>query len=226
MIIGIIPAKSISRRVPNKNFIIFNGKPMIAWTIQAAKKTKIFDQIIISTDSENIIRKIGKYKVDCIIRPKKLNGEKYGIDEVMRYSISKIKKKVKYVCCLFPCAPLMTSNDILNGFNKIKTNKYKYVFAGSNFSHPIEKSFKIINNKVKMVFSKNLMKRSSKTFSDTFHDIGYFYWANSNTWKNNNFCYDSNSSIIKIPNWRAQDIDTLDDLKKTDLIFKSLKKKK
>ena len=129
MIIGIIPAKSISKRIANKNFITFNGKPMIAWTIQAAKKTKIFDQIIISTDSEKVISKMSKYNVNCIIRPKKLSEEKYGIDEVMRYSISKIKKKIKYVCCLFPCAPLMKSNDILNGFNKIKTNKYKYVFA-------------------------------------------------------------------------------------------------
>ncbi len=224
MIIGIIPAKSISKRIANKNFITFNGKPMIAWTIQAAKKTKVFDQIIISTDSRQIIKKMGKYKISCILRPKELNKEKYGIDEVMRFSILKLGYKIDYACCLFPCAPLMTSSDIIKGYNKIKTNKYKYIFAGSDFSHPIERSFKIKNNKIKMIFSKKLMERSSKFFSETFHDTGYFYWAKSSTWENNNFVYNSNASIVKIPNWRAQDIDTMEDLKKANLIFKSLNK--
>ena len=197
---------------------------MIAWTIQAAKKTKIFDQIIISTDSEKVISKMSKYNVNCIIRPKKLSEEKYGIDEVMRFSILKLGYKIDYACCLFPCAPLMTSSDIIKGYNKIKKNKHKYIFASSDFSHPIERSFKIKNKKIKMLFSEKLMEKSSKFFSKTFHDTGYFYWAKSSTWKKDNFVYNSRASIIKIPNWRAQDIDTMEDLKKANLIFKSLKK--
>ena len=76
-----------------------------------------------------------------------------------------------------------------------------------------------------MVFSKRYMQYSSKFLSDTYYDTGYFYWAKTSTWRNKFFNYNNNTSIIKIPNWRAQDIDTKDDLKKTDLLFKSLKKK-
>ena len=224
MKVAIILAKSFSKRIPNKNFKMFNGKPMIAWTIQVAKKSKIFDKIIISTDDKKKITKLKKYNTEVIIRPKELSKEKYGIDEVMNYSLSLIKDNIKYACCLFPCAPLMSSEDIVKGYKKIKTNKYQYIFAGSNFSHPIEKSFKIRNNKIKMNFSKKFMQISAKFLKKNYHDTGYFYWAKPSTWKNNSFEYNSKSSFIKIPNWRAQDLDDFDDLKKVDLIFKSLNK--
>ena len=68
------------------------------------------------------------------------------------------------------------------------------------------------------------MQISSKFLKKNYHDTGYFYWAKPSTWKNNSFEYNSKSSFIKIPNWRAQDLDTLDDLKKINLIFKSLNK--
>ncbi|MDA8836404.1 NTP transferase domain-containing protein [Candidatus Pelagibacter bacterium] len=225
MKIGIILAKSISERVPNKNFRRFNGKPMIHWTIDAAKKSKVFDKIIIATDSDEIIQKFKKYNLSFIKRPKELNKEKYGVDEVMKYCLSNLSEKVEYACCLYACSPLISYKDIKNGFLKIKEKKYKYIFAASNFSHPIERSFKVDKEEIKMI-SKKFFNTSSKFFTETYHDTGYFYWAKADTWKNEFLSYSSKSSFIKIPNWRAQDLDTLDDLKKVDLVFKSLKKKK
>jgi len=224
MKIGIILAKSFSKRVPNKNFRRFNGKPMIDWTIDAAKKSKVFDKIIIATDSDEIIKKFKKYNLEFIKRPKELNKEKYGVDEVMKYCLSYLSEKVEYACCLYACSPLISYQDIKNGFSKIKGKKYKYIFAASNFSHPVERSFKVDNGEIKMI-SKKFFNTSSKFFTETYHDTGYFYWAKADTWKNEFLSYSSKSSFIKIPNWRAQDLDTLDDLKKVDLILKSLKKK-
>ena len=225
MKIAIILAKSFSKRIPNKNFMKFHGKPMINWTIQAAKKSKVFDKIIITTDSDKIIKKLNGHNLDFIKRPKELNKEKYGIDEIMKYCLSTIDEKIDYACCLFPCAPLMAHADIKKGFLKIKSNKYKYVFAASNFSHPVERSFKLNNGKIKMI-SEKFFNMSSKLFTETYHDVGYFYWAKASTWNNQFLSYSSKSSFIKIPNWRAQDLDTYDDLKKIDLIFKSLQKHK
>ena len=224
MKIGIILAKSFSKRVPNKNFRRFNGKPMIHWTIDAAKKSKVFDKIIIATDSDEIIKKFKKYNLEFIKRPKELNKEKYGVDEVMKYCLSYLSEKVEYACCLYACSPLISYQDIKNSFSKIKAKKYKYIFAASNFSHPVERSFKVDNGEIKMI-SKKFFNTSSKFFTETYHDTGYFYWAKADTWKNEFLSYSSKSSFIKIPNWRAQDLDTLDDLKKVDLILKSLKKK-
>ena len=124
MKVAIILAKSSSKRVPNKNFMLFNGKPMIYWTIQAAKKSKVFDKIIIATDSDKIIKRFKMYNLSFIKRPKKLNNEIYGIDEVMKYCLSSINYKIDYACCMYACAPLVTYEDIKNGFLKFKKNKY------------------------------------------------------------------------------------------------------
>tara|TARA_Y100000389_G_scaffold126223_1_gene123596 strand:+ start:9538 stop:10230 length:693 start_codon:yes stop_codon:yes gene_type:complete len=225
MKIAIILAKSYSKRIPNKNFLKFHGKPMIYWTIQAAKKSKLFDKIIIATDSDKIIKKFKKYNIDFIKRPKELNKEKYGIDEVMKYCLSYLSEKVEYACCLYACAPLISYRDIKSGLSKIETNKYKYIFAASNFSHPVERSFKVDKGKIKMI-SKKFFNTTSKFFTETYHDTGYLYWAKASTWKKDFISYGSKSSFVKIPNWRAQDLDTLDDLKKVDLIFQSLKRRK
>ena len=222
MAIGIILAKAKSSRLPNKNFRNFCGKPMIAWTIETALKSKVFDKIVVTTDENKNIKKYSKYNVESLIRPKELSKEKYGIDEVMKYTLKKLNIISEYACCLFPSAPLMHYNDLKNGLKKIKQNKYDYIFAASDFSHPVERSFKILKSTIKMSYSAKYMQVSSKFLSKSYYDTGYFYWAKSSTWKKNYFKYNSKSSIIKIPNWRAQDIDTLDDLIKTKLIFKSL----
>lgn len=227
MKIALIPAKLNSTRVKNKNFRMFNGKPMIFWSIETAKKSKLFDKIVVTTDNQIVKNKLSKLAVDVFIRPKKLSQEKIGIRDVVDHFLKNIeyKKKIKYVCCIYPCVPLLNKIDILEGYKKIKTKRYKYVFAASNFSHPIEKSFRLKKNKIKMVFKKVNLKKSSKIMDTAFHDVGYFYWAKTSTWIKNNISYVNNCSFVKIPNWRAQDLDTSDDFKKVDLIFKSLKKK-
>ena len=93
---------------------------------------------------------------------------------------------------------LMSHEDIVKAYKKIRTNKYKYVFTASNFSHPIEKSFKLKNGKIKMNFSKKFMQISSKFLNENYHDTGYLYWAKTNTWKNDFIEYNSKSSFIKI----------------------------
>lgn len=222
--IAIILAKSHSKRIPNKNFMKFHGKPMIYWTIQAAKKSNVFDKIIVATDDAQIIKKFKKYNIDFIKRPKELNKEEYGIDEVMKYCISKIKEKVEFLCCMYACAPLLNYKDIKKGYLKVKTKKYKYILAVSDFSHPVERAFKIENEKIKMLFEK-FFHISSKFFTKTYHDTGLFYWAKTETWKNEYIKYDQKTSYIKIPNWRTQDIDTYDDLKKADLMFRYINQK-
>ena len=85
--------------------------------------------------------------MDISLRPKKLNDERYGIEEVIEFNIDKHNIKSGVICCMFPCAPLMQSKDIIKGYRKLISSKYNYIFAASNFSHPVEKSFKITNNK-------------------------------------------------------------------------------
>ena len=226
MKIALIPAKLNSTRLKNKNFKLFHGKPMIYWSIESARNSKLFDKIVVSTDRKVVKNKLLNLGVDVFIRPKKLSQEKTGIRDVVVNFLKSINsnKKIDYLCCIFPCAPLLLSSDIREGFRKLKYKKNKFVFTASNFSHPIEKSLKINNNKIKMIFGKKHLTTSSKFLKDSFHDVGYSYWAKSKVWIKNDINYQKNCSFIKIPNWRAQDMDTPDDLKKIDLIFRSLKR--
>ena len=179
MKIALIPAKLNSSRLKNKNFKLFNGKPMIYWSIKTAQSSKLFDKIVVSTDSQIVKNKLSKLGVDVFIRPKKLSQEKIGIRDVVNHFLKNIKynTKINHLCCIFPCAPLMQTNDIKKGYKAIKTTKHKYVFAASNFSHPIEKSFRASKHKIKMVFKKTNLKKSSKFMKSAYHDIGYFYWV-------------------------------------------------
>jgi len=224
MNIALIPAKFISTRIKGKNFKIFFNRPMIYWTIKTAKQTKLFKKIVISSDNIKIKKICEKYKVDFFLRPKELSKEKYGIQDVVRNYImnSTIEKSKAKLCCLFPCAPLMCPDDIKNGLKKLKKTRKEFIFAASNFSHPIEKSFRIKKNKINMVFGNKFQSISSKYLKKTYHDTGYFYWANIENWLNKKMSYNNSCDYILIPNWRAQDIDTLDDWKKTELIFKSI----
>ena len=228
MKIALIPAKFNSSRIKNKNFKLFQGKPMIYWSIKSARASNLFDKIIVSTDSSAIENKLLNLGVDVFIRPKKLSQERIGIRDVVVNFLKSFNSntKIDYLCCIFPCAPLLLSSDIKESFRKVKNKKNKFVFTASNFSHPIEKSFKIKNNKINMNFGKKYFRTSSKFLTDSFHDVGYLYWAKPKVWLKNDIDYQTNCSFIKIPNWRAQDMDTSDDLKKIELIFKSLKTKK
>lgn len=228
MKIALIPAKLNSSRLKNKNFKLFQGKPMIYWSIKSARASNLFDKIVVSTDSKAMENKLLNLGVAVFIRPKKLSQERIGIRDVVVNFLKSFNSntKIDYLCCIFPCAPLLLSSDIKEGFRKVKNKKNKFIFTASNFSHPIEKSFKIKNNKINMNFGKKYLKTSSKFLKDSFHDVGYSYWAKPKVWLKNDIDYQTNCSFIKIPNWRAQDMDTSDDLKKIELIFKSLNGKK
>ena len=229
--IAIIPAKEHSSRIPKKNYKNFFGKPMIHWSIENAIKSKIFDKIIVLTDSkkiESIAKKSGAEVP--FLRPKKLNHDSVGIQDIIRYYLKNEKsgKKIDYICCIFPTSPLIFPKDIIKGYKKIKENKYEFVFSASNFSHTPLRSF-LINEKKqlinKMLFNKKNFFKSSKEFESIYHDIGQFYWASPSSWNKKQEIYNKNSCIIKIPHWRAQDIDYEDDWIKTERIFKTLKKR-
>ncbi len=229
--IAVIPAKEHSSRIPKKNFKNFFGKPMIYWSINNAIKSKLFNKIIVLTDSKKIEKIAKKYGAEVpFLRPKKLSRESVGIQDLIRFYIKKSNFEIepKYICCIFPTAPLIFPSDLIKGFKKISSGNYQFVFSASNFSHTPLRSFTVNEKKGKldkMLFSKKNFYKSSKMFRTIYHDIGQFYWASPLAWNTKVEIYNKNSSIIKIPHWRAQDIDYKDDWIKTEKIFKALKKK-
>lgn len=115
----IIPARGGSRRIPRKNIKLFHGKPIIAYSIEAAKESGLFDHIIVSTDDEEIASVADSCGADVIDRPPDLALDEVGTQEVMREELLWVMPRPEYACCIYPCAPMMTVAQLQFGFELI-----------------------------------------------------------------------------------------------------------
>ena len=226
MNIAIIPARKNSIRIKNKNKKLFFKKPIIEYSIIEAKKTKLFDYIFVSTDCNEIANISKKAGANVLKRSSRLAQNEVGIVEVVKDSVFKIKNKKinpKYICCIFPAAPLIEKKKILEGFNKIKKNKYSFVFSASKANLEIFRLFSLTTKKkIKLLFNKSLFNK--KINKSLFFDAGQFYWAKVNKWMTEKTVFSSKASIIEIDRTKVQDINNLDDWKFAEFLFKSNKK--
>ena len=225
--LAVIPARGGSKRIKNKNIKIFNGKPMIFWPIQELKKTKIFDKILVSTDSLKIKKYAVSLGVDVpFIRPKKISDDFSPTIDVVNHAINWLKKKglnYDYICCVYPTAVLMKKKFIIDTYKLIKKNDKKFIFPASKFEYPILRSFrKDEKGRIKMLNSKYFNYRS-QDLVDYFHDAGQFYWGSKKSWLKKSKFFDKYSGFYEIPRLQSQDIDNLEDFKMAEIIKKYIK---
>ena len=227
MKIALLPARKGSKRIRNKNIKDFCGKPIIAWSIQSALKANIFDKIIVSTDSKDIANIAKKFGADSyFLRPKNLSDDNTGIQDVMNHAVkwmSDSEWQVSYVCCVYPASPLINPYDIIKGYELIKTEQWSYCLTASQFPSSVYRSFKENNSGgIKMLFPENFKKRS-QDLPSLYFDAAQFIWGTLDAWKGKDFLFGKKTSIIKLPFWRVQDIDTIDDWQRAESIFKKIR---
>lgn len=229
MNIAIIPARGGSKRIPKKNIKNFLGKPIIAYSIETAIESDLFNKIIVSTDSEEIAEVALKYGAEVpFIRPSEIADDYTGTHEVIGHAVRFLENEdsiIDYVCCIYATAPLIFKSDLSKGFDLIKTKKWKSVIAATNFSYPIYRSFeKISDGGLRMIFPENYTSRS-QDLNEVFHDAGQFYWAEPEVWKRKATKFGKENTIVELPNYRVQDIDTIEDWKRAEIIYKTIKLK-
>ncbi|MDA9842430.1 pseudaminic acid cytidylyltransferase [Gammaproteobacteria bacterium] len=222
MSICIIPARGGSKRIARKNIKYFCGKPMIAWSIQAAQKSNIFSEILISTDDEEIATLAESFGAKSpFLRPSDLADDYATTGAVMAHACQWIKDegiKSKFVCCLYPTAPFVQPSELKEALSIIETGNWKYVFTAGEYSSPIFRSFtQELNGGIKMLFPKNFETRS-QDFENVYHDAGMFYFGSLDTWIKGDKVFDCSSFPLKIPSWRVQDIDTNDDWVRAEML--------
>ena len=227
--IAIIPARGGSKRIPKKNIKNFLGKPIIAYSINTAIESNLFDRIVVSTDSREIAKVAEQYGAEVpFIRPKEYSDDFIGTHEVIGHAVKWLEHKkeiIDYTCCIYPTAPLINTDDLIKGFKLIKTGKWDSVIAATTYSYPIFRSFKKVSGEgLKMIFPKYYKSRS-QDLPIIYHDAGLFYWAKSKVWKKKTKGFNKKNFIVEIPNHRAQDIDTLDDWQNAEIAYKILNQK-
>jgi len=226
MIVAVIPARGGSKRLPRKNIRFFNGKPMIAWSIEAAVESNVFDRIIVSTDDEEIscIAKERGAEVP-FVRPAKLSDDYTATTAVIAHATQWLLdqgSKVDALCCIYATAPFVQAADIREGLIKLKGADWAYTFSVTDFAAPIFRAFqKVENGGVKMFFSEYFDTRS-QDLPEAFHDAGQFYWGLPSSWLENKKIFDFHSAPIVVPRWRVQDIDTQRDWERAEVIAASI----
>ncbi len=220
--IAIIPARGGSKRIPKKNIKDFLGKPLIAYSIDTAKKSGLFDKIVVSTDDEEISKVAKEFGAEVLKRPKELADDFTGTDEVTKHALS-IYTEYEFACTIYATAPFLQVKYLKEGLKELKQNKDAVMaFGVTTFPYPIWRSFRITeNNRCEMFWRENFPKRS-QDLEEAYHDVGQFYWERVGV-KNDDILFGRYSIPIKIPRYLVQDIDTLEDWKRAEVMYKVLR---
>ena len=223
MNIAIIPARQGSKRIKEKNIKNFLGKPIISYAIKKAISSKLFDYIIVSTDSSKIKKISEKYGAKVFFkRPKKISNDKAKTQEVIIHSLDWFKKKnilFKYVCCIYPTSAMIKSFDLKESFKLVKNMKWSFVMSAQKYTTQIERSFKLSNKKIVLNDKKKFIK-NSQTLQDFYHDAGQFYWGTPKSWYSKNTILSNKSTIYELKKYQAVDINTFDDWKFAEKLYK------
>ena len=216
----IIPARGGSKRIPKKNIKEFCGKPLIAYSIENAKKSELFEKIVVSTDSEEIADVAKKYGAEILYRPKELADDFSTSMEVFEHAINELNKdkKYKFACMIYATVPLLDTKYLKIGLDRLKNSDSCFSFSATTYDFPIWRGFEIEDEKAKMLWPEFLNTRS-QDLKEVYHDAAQFYWKKLNC--NKKFTFDGNIPIL-IPRYLVQDIDTIEDFIKAELMYKAL----
>lgn len=227
--IAIIPARGGSKRIPKKNIKDFAGLPLLAYSIRIALSSKLFSKVIVSTDDEEIKEVALKYGAEVpFIRPKQLSDDYSGTGVVVSHALKTLKQsgqEFDYSCTIYATAPLLQEKYLHEGLKKLKNSNAKYAFSCTSMPFPIQRTFKIdAEKRCEMFWPSNFSKRS-QDLEEAYQDAGQFYWNKLNQ-KTKEIIFAKDSLPIIIPRHLVQDIDTLEDFKRAELLYEVLQKSK
>ncbi len=227
--IAIIPARGGSKRIPRKNIKDFFGKPLIAYSIEVALKSKLFDKVIVSTDDEEIAKIAVEYgAVVPFLRPKELSDDFIGTGAVINHTLEYLKsvgETYDFVCTIYATAPFLDEKYLIVGFEKLKNYSAKNAFSCTSMPFPIQRTFKITQNERCEMFWPEHFQTRSQDLEESFQDAGQFYWTNLNI-KSNEIIFGKDSIPIILPRFLVQDIDTLEDWQRAEIMYEVIQKAK
>jgi pseudaminic acid cytidylyltransferase len=224
MNIAIITARGGSKRIPRKNIKDFLGKPIIAYSIEAALLSGVFDEVMVSTDDDEIAQIAEKYGAKVPFKRSVKNSDDYSTTaEVLLEVISQyedIGVAIDYACCIYPTAPFVSSLKLSQAFDVLISKKLDTVFPICPFSYPILRSLKIDEEGlIKMNWPEFLNSRS-QDLPKAYHDAGQFYFFDVNKFIIQKKLFTDNAGSIIVEETEVQDIDNEVDWKMAEMKYK------
>lgn len=225
MRIAVIPARGGSKRIPLKNIRPFAGKPIIAYSITAARDCGLFDRIIVSTDDDEI----AAVARDCgaetpFVRPPELSDDHTGTNEVTAHALAWLAEGGQYAelaCCLYATAPFVQLDDLRRGHEALISTGKSFAFSVTTYAFPIQRAIRITPGDGVAPFFPQWIDCRSQELEEAYHDAGQFYWGRANAFRSGLPIFAAHSVAVVVPRHRVQDIDTPEDWKQAELMAAS-----
>ena len=227
--VAIITARGGSKRIPRKNIKDFMGKPIIAYSVLAALESGVFDEVMVSTDDEEIAEVAKKYGASVpFFRSKENSDDISNTNDVLKEVLTIYKNSGKdftYACCIYPTAPFVTADKLKAALKILEESGADSVIPVTEFSFPILRSFNIDkNSKIAFNWPENATVRS-QDLAPAYHDCGQYYFFDVERFlANGRLVSDNTLGIITSP-IEVQDIDNEDDWKLAEVKYSFLQKK-
>lgn len=225
--IAIIPARGGSIRIPRKNIKPFLGIPIIAYSVKAALESKLFDTVMVSTDDDEIAEVAKKFGADVPFLRSSKNADDFAttvdvLKEVL-HKYKSINQLYDVGCCLYPAAPLILPELLIQASDKLVSGKFDSVITTIEYSFPIQRACKISSDgKVSLFYPEHLNTRS-QDLEKSYHDAGQFYFFDTKQLLKNNKLIGPNTGSIILGENDAQDIDNISDWNLAELKFQMRK---
>lgn len=225
MNLAVIPARGGSKRIPGKNIKQFLGRPVIAYSINAARESKVFDRIIVSTDSTEIAEVARQYGADTpFLRPPELSDDHSPTIPVVRHAIDWVcehHQQVDSVCCIYATAPLVQAECIRRGLEILRDTKNEFAISVTRFGFPIFRALKLENGGMQLFWPEHNMTRS-QDLPDAYHDAGQFYWGTPDAYRRHDGFFLARVAPVILPRYLVQDIDTAEDWTRAEHMFRAI----
>lgn len=223
----VIPARGGSKRIPRKNIREFGGKPMIAWSIEAAVASECFDHIIVSTDDIEIADVARQWDAEVpFMRPAELADDFASTNQVVAHSVQWYQDRghePTAVCCLYATAPFVEPADIKQGLVLLDQAPIdRFVFTATDYPSPIQRALRLDpDSGMAHMWHPEQFNKRSQDLEDAYHDSGQFYWGRLQAWLQSENLFEGSKPLF-LPRWRVHDIDTADDWKHAELMRQAL----
>lgn len=224
MNIAIIPARGGSKRIPRKNIRLFDGKPMIAHAVTAARASGLFEHIVVSTDDEEIAVIAREWGAETpFLRPADLASDDTATVPAIAHGVQAcrtLRWAFEYVCCIYPGVPFIQIDDLKGALALLMERGADYCFPVTEFPTAIQRALRRLDDGKMQPFYPQFEMARTQEFEPAYHDAGQFYWGKAEAWLRGIRIHSSGIGYV-IPYWRVVDIDTPADWRRAETLFKS-----
>lgn len=226
MKIAVIPARGGSKRIPRKNIRPFCGKPIIAYSIDAARESGLFDEIVVSTDDEEIAGVARGFGATTpFIRPKEISDDFTGTNAVVKHAVGWFNQcghDISHACCIYATAPLIQPRYLQEGHDALIRSDAAFAFSVTSYAFPIQRAVRVAPSGRIDPFQPEHRLTRSQDLEPAYHDAGQFYWGTAAAFLDDVPLFSEQSIGIVLPRLYVQDIDTLEDWEQAEYMFQAI----